>query len=427
MIHPYSQARPTKGPPCEVGLIESRWRYDPTLYAPPRYRRGCSYEAFIPDTLLELPAIAPTVAGTISRAEECYPAAQHGLPAWPSAARAAAAPHRVDRLVEDRGDAGRRAHARARRSTLRPRPDNRAGGGRDPRQHRRHADWRSPTRPKPTPTLDHISATHAALLARTNAAQVAGVNPQRAELDRRQRLQPLRRRLRPAPAGERAALLDDLIDFCNGEPSPRSPRLLSLMPSSRRSTPSQTATVAPAARSCRWSCAGAESRPTTCRRSASSSPPTGSATSPVSPTSAKRERTTGSKASRRPQPRGRTRIRLPGQGASTAAGMARKPRTARHSRRRRRMAVDRRSTRAPDRLATDRRRGNWPHAARRSTGDRPTRRGRRTAAFDKRPAQSSVGSSGAARPLRRLRDTERPVAKMNRVGKGEPKSLCVYS
>src|SRR5439155_195849 len=51
-------------------LVQSRWQHDPTLYAPPRYRRGCNYKAFIPDALTELPAIAPTVAGTISAAEE---------------------------------------------------------------------------------------------------------------------------------------------------------------------------------------------------------------------------------------------------------------------------------------------------------------------------------------------------------------------
>ena len=51
-------------------LVEGRWAHDPAVYAPPRYRRGCSYKAFVPDTLAELPAIEPAVAGAISAAEE---------------------------------------------------------------------------------------------------------------------------------------------------------------------------------------------------------------------------------------------------------------------------------------------------------------------------------------------------------------------
>ena len=43
--------------------VHRTWRHDPSLYAPPRYRRACSYDAFIPDPLdtdveggLKLPA-----------------------------------------------------------------------------------------------------------------------------------------------------------------------------------------------------------------------------------------------------------------------------------------------------------------------------------------------------------------------------------
>jgi Fic family protein len=35
-------------------LVKRVWRYDPTLYAPPRYRRACRYEAFIPHPLVGL-------------------------------------------------------------------------------------------------------------------------------------------------------------------------------------------------------------------------------------------------------------------------------------------------------------------------------------------------------------------------------------
>ena len=51
-------------------LVRCTWQHDPTLYAPPRFRRACSYDTFIPeplgDTEFDLPAGA---ASTISEAE----------------------------------------------------------------------------------------------------------------------------------------------------------------------------------------------------------------------------------------------------------------------------------------------------------------------------------------------------------------------
>lgn len=32
-------------------LIRRAWTYDPALYAPPKYRRACEYEAFVPDPI----------------------------------------------------------------------------------------------------------------------------------------------------------------------------------------------------------------------------------------------------------------------------------------------------------------------------------------------------------------------------------------
>ncbi len=46
------------------------WQYDPTLYAPPRYRRACSYDAFIPAPFSDLEIDLPgAVAAVISEAE----------------------------------------------------------------------------------------------------------------------------------------------------------------------------------------------------------------------------------------------------------------------------------------------------------------------------------------------------------------------
>jgi Fic family protein len=54
-------------PGHRVSLV---WQHDPTLYAPPRYRRACRYESFIPDPLSALDLSLPAeVAGLASEAE----------------------------------------------------------------------------------------------------------------------------------------------------------------------------------------------------------------------------------------------------------------------------------------------------------------------------------------------------------------------
>ncbi len=51
-------------------FIHQIWRADPAIYAPPRYRRACEYEAFIPDPIEELKVTIPgDVAGVVSDAE----------------------------------------------------------------------------------------------------------------------------------------------------------------------------------------------------------------------------------------------------------------------------------------------------------------------------------------------------------------------
>jgi Fic family protein len=51
-------------------LVRKIWEYDPTLYAPARYRRACSYETFLPDPLAALEvSLSGEVAGIISEAE----------------------------------------------------------------------------------------------------------------------------------------------------------------------------------------------------------------------------------------------------------------------------------------------------------------------------------------------------------------------
>ncbi len=50
-------------------LVRATWQYDPALYAPPRYQRACSYDAFVPHTLETVPPVDLRLAGTVSAAE----------------------------------------------------------------------------------------------------------------------------------------------------------------------------------------------------------------------------------------------------------------------------------------------------------------------------------------------------------------------
>ena len=54
------------------------WKADPTIYAPPRYRRACEYEAFIPCVVSDLDATLPgEVAGVVSDAEKAIAELNH--------------------------------------------------------------------------------------------------------------------------------------------------------------------------------------------------------------------------------------------------------------------------------------------------------------------------------------------------------------
>jgi Fic family protein len=50
-------------------LVDRLWEAEPGLYAPPRYRRPCRYDAFLPQQLAQLPDLDVRVAGVVSAAE----------------------------------------------------------------------------------------------------------------------------------------------------------------------------------------------------------------------------------------------------------------------------------------------------------------------------------------------------------------------
>ena len=51
--------------------IHQIWQADPTIYAPPRYRRSCEYDAFLPEPVAGVDVVLPgDVAGVVSDAEK---------------------------------------------------------------------------------------------------------------------------------------------------------------------------------------------------------------------------------------------------------------------------------------------------------------------------------------------------------------------
>src|SRR3990170_2461909 len=51
-------------------LVRAVWQHDPSLHAPPRYRRACEYDAFVPDPVAEIEVSFPgDVAAMVSEAE----------------------------------------------------------------------------------------------------------------------------------------------------------------------------------------------------------------------------------------------------------------------------------------------------------------------------------------------------------------------
>jgi Fic family protein len=51
--------------------LKRRWTYDPHLYAPPKHRKACAYEAFLPDRVASFnEPVTGELAGVVSEAEE---------------------------------------------------------------------------------------------------------------------------------------------------------------------------------------------------------------------------------------------------------------------------------------------------------------------------------------------------------------------
>ncbi len=202
-------------------LVERRWAFDPAVYAPPRYRRGCSYAAFIPDTLAELPAIEPAVAGAISAAEDAI--RELNAVARPGLQPLARLLLRTESIASSKVE-GMQVDARS-LARAEARSDLGQTIGPEAAEILANIDAMQLAVADATEadvfTLDHILATHRALLARDpNADDVAGVIRAGQNWIGGNDYNPCRAKFVPPPVEYVRPLLDDLIAFCNDESLP---------------------------------------------------------------------------------------------------------------------------------------------------------------------------------------------------------------
>ena len=198
-------------------LIPTTWTYDPTLFAPPRYRRACSYNAFIPDSLEVLPAIAAEIAGTISAGEDAI--RRLNAVAEPALAPLARLLLRTESIASSKVE-GMQVDARS-LARAEARADLGQTIGREAAEVLANIDAMQfavdEAAVVPVLTINHICQIHRVLLVgdrragsfRTTQNWVGGNN-----------YNPCGAAFVPPPAAEVLRLLDDLVRFCNDESLP---------------------------------------------------------------------------------------------------------------------------------------------------------------------------------------------------------------
>ena len=201
--------------------INAVWEADPGRYAPPRYRRGCRYNAFVPDPLVELPPLAPAVAGAISTAEDAI--RQLNSVAQPGLRPLARLLLRSESIASSKVE-GMQANAR---SLAREEARSDLGYPIGPETVEILANIDAmqlavdDVTDAETLTLDHLLDAHRVLMARAaNAEQVAGVLRTRQNWIGGNDYNPCGAAFVPPPPEHVEGLLADLVRFCNDESLP---------------------------------------------------------------------------------------------------------------------------------------------------------------------------------------------------------------
>lgn len=201
--------------------ISKRWAYDPTLYAPARYRRACAYEAFVPDPVGAFSDPLPAeLAGVVSDAEAAVRALnERAQPALKPLARLllrteSIASSKVEGLQVDARSLAR-AEAKAQWG---------ARIGNVVREILANIDAMElaveETSAARAITPEHFLAIHHELLRRTSHAHIAGQVRTVQNWIGDNDYNPCGAAFVPPPPEEVAGLLEDLCELCNTEHLP---------------------------------------------------------------------------------------------------------------------------------------------------------------------------------------------------------------
>lgn len=202
--------------------IHKLWSHDSEIYAPARYRRGCAYDAFLPDTLASLPAdIMPlAVAGTVSDAERSI--AELNAIAQPALQPFARLLLRTESIASSKVE-GMQVDARA-LARAEARHDLGAGIGRDAREVIGNIDAMQlaveDASSASRVTIEHLVAVHRVLMAHAPNANVAGIVRDDQNWIGGNNYNPCGADFVPPPPEYVPDLLDDLCEFCEGEEFP---------------------------------------------------------------------------------------------------------------------------------------------------------------------------------------------------------------
>jgi Fic family protein len=201
--------------------IRATWGHDPTLYAPPKYRKACKYDAFLPDTLSDFnPSIPAELAGVVSGAEAAIGSLNdRARPALRPLVRLLL---RTESIASSKVE-GLQADAR---SLARAEANADVGNniGSDVAEVLANIDAMElaveETAAKATITLGSLVAIHELLMRRAPNASIAGQVRNVQNWIGGNDYNPCGAGFVPAPPEYVAELLDDLCSFCNSDHLP---------------------------------------------------------------------------------------------------------------------------------------------------------------------------------------------------------------
>jgi Fic family protein len=202
-------------------LVPNTWNGDRTLYIPPRYRRPCAYDAFVPDLLEGLPSIAPEVAGTISAAEDAI--RKLNAVAQPALQPLARLLLRTESIASSKVE-GMQVDART-LARAEARSEVGQSVGREAAEILANIDAMQlavdEAAAADTLMIDHVLGIHRVLLAgAANAERIAGIVRGSQNWIGGNDYNPCGADFVPPPPDEAHRLLADLVAFCNDESLP---------------------------------------------------------------------------------------------------------------------------------------------------------------------------------------------------------------